>query len=359
MSAPPFAPRRILSIARIYFEASVWEYPVGRQIMEQYPDVERIEVASHWKISELHGNEGAVRDWVRNKRTVLVLGVRKSMQARPNGRSADFIAPGLANGCAMACVYCYVPRRKGYANPISLFVNVEQICAYLQRHAARQGPKTQPNQVDPYLWVYDIGENSDCSVDATLCDGVQQVVELFRTLSNAKVSFATKYVNRDLLRLDPQGKTRVRFSLSPHQVARRLDVWTSPVAERIAAINDFVDAGYEVHVNFSPVVLYDGWLEDYRELFRELDAGIHDRARQQLKAEVIFLTHNEPLHQVNLQWHPRAEEMLWTPDMQEKKLSENGQVNVRYKRGLKGQRVRELKELLSTELPYCTVRYAF
>ena len=55
----------------------------------------------------------------------------------------------------------------------------------------------------------------------------------------------------------------------PQKVATTLDVRTSPIKERIAAVNDFVAAGYEVHLNFSPVVLYEGWLDDYAELFTE------------------------------------------------------------------------------------------
>ncbi len=76
---------------------------------------------------------GGVRDWVRTKRSVLVLGSKKSLSARPNGRSADFIAPSTSNGCAMACSYCYVPRRKGYANPVTVFCNIERILGYLER----------------------------------------------------------------------------------------------------------------------------------------------------------------------------------------------------------------------------------
>ncbi len=52
----------------------------------------------------------------------------------------------------MACAYCYVPRRKGYANPITAFVNIEQISGYLERYAARQGAKTAPTMADPNLW---------------------------------------------------------------------------------------------------------------------------------------------------------------------------------------------------------------
>ena len=107
-------------------------------MLDRFPDAELVEVASHLAIPGLYGNEGNVADWVRNKREVLVLGEKKSLTARRNGRSSDWIAPSTANGCAMACSYCYVPRRKGYANPITVFTNIEKITGYLERHAGRR-----------------------------------------------------------------------------------------------------------------------------------------------------------------------------------------------------------------------------
>ena len=202
--------RPLLDVRKIYLEPEAATLPRGRQVLDRWPDAERIEVASHWNIPELHGDETNVDRWVRIKTEALVLGVKKSLAARPNGRSSDFIAPSTANGCAMACAYCYVPRHKGYSNPITVFANIEQIVGYTERHVRRQGRKAEPDQVDPLAWVYDIGENSDCSVDARLSDNVRDLVELFRGLPTAKASFATKHVNRDLLTYDPQGRTRVR-----------------------------------------------------------------------------------------------------------------------------------------------------
>ncbi len=296
---------------------------------------------------------------MRIKREVLVLGVRKTLTLRPNGRSADFIAPGMANGCALACAYCYVPRHKGFANPVTTFANIGDVERALRRHVLAQGPKREANTVDKDAWVYDLGENSDLSVDAMISDNVRDLVNLFRTLPTAKASFATKYVNRDLLTYDPQGRTRIRFSLMPATVARVVDIGTSSMTARIEAINAFVDAGYEVHLNFSPVIIFEGWTAAYTELFRQVDAALSPKAKEQLAAEVIFLTHNAGLHEVNLGWHPKAERLLWTPGWQETKRSEYGGVNLRYRRGLKGKAVERFLEVLRRELPYCTVRYAF
>ncbi|MGY2082730.1 spore photoproduct lyase family protein [Blastococcus sp. SYSU DS0539] len=355
----PMSPNPLLQVRRIYAEPAATQTPRGRQVLGRFPDAEVVEVPSHWQIPELHGNAGNVDRWVRVKTETLVLGVRKGLATRPNGRSANFIAPGTANGCAMACAYCYVPRRKGFANPITVFTNIEQITAHLRRHVARQGPKAEPDQCDPASWVYDIGENSDCSVDALVSDNVADLVDTFRDLPTAKASFATKYVNRGLLELDPAGRTRVRFSLMPDDDARVLDVRTSRIADRIAAVDDFVAAGYEVHLNLSPVVLRPGWEEDWGRLLDRLDDELGPAAKAQAAAEVIFLTHNEALHEVNLGWHPTAEQLLWRPDLQEPKRSQNGQDNVRYRAPIKRTAIARLRELVARRAPWLDIRYAF
>jgi spore photoproduct lyase len=349
----------LLDIRRIYAEPAAAQSPRGQEILGRWPAAEVVPVASHWQIPELHGDESNVSRWVRIKTEALVLGEKKSVLTRPNGRSADFIAPSLSNGCAMACVYCYVPRRKGYSNPVTVFTNIEQISRHLARHIHKQGPKTVANQCDPEAWVYDLGENSDCSVDAMISDNVRDICDLFRMSPTAKASFATKFVNRDLLDWDPQGRTRIRFSVMPAATAKVTDLRTSPMAERIGAVNDFVDAGYEVHLNFSPVIMTPTWLDDWRALLHEIDDTLSPAAKKQLAAEMIFLTHNAPLHEVNMAWHPKGEELIWQPALQEAKISQNGAENIRYRYELKHGGVDALTALVDEIMPYCRIRYAF
>ena len=350
----------LLKVEKIYHEPNVAQYARGREVLDRFPDAERVEVPSHWNIPELNGDPGGVENWTKNKKTVLVLGTKKGLGIRSFYRSADFIAPSQANGCAMACNYCYVNRRKGYANPITTFVNIEKIVGSVEKHAAKQGFKFEETQADPDLWVYELGTNSDLSVDAAVSGNVRDLVGLFRESPNAKATFATKFVNRDLLAYDPRGKTRLRFSLMPPETSKLVDVRTSRVEERIAAINDFVEVGYEVNVNFGPVIVKDGWQEDYAGLFRMLDDALSPTAKEQLAAEVIFLTHTEELHEVNLGWHPEGEKVLWRPEIQEHKTSQaSGERVLRYERNLKRGLVREFRALLAEHAPYCRIRYAF
>jgi spore photoproduct lyase len=65
-------PWQLIGIKKIYLEPSVEDYTRGREILAKYPNAERIPVASHWKISTLHGNEGSAEDWLKIKHSVLV-----------------------------------------------------------------------------------------------------------------------------------------------------------------------------------------------------------------------------------------------------------------------------------------------
>ena len=331
----------------------------GKAALSRFPEAETLQIKQHNRLPELGMNHFKI------KSDVLVLGKLKTQDIKWSGRSADYIAPSLANGCFGACTYCYVDRHKN-VNPITLFTNIEENLASVDAHVnALDWPKPA-NQTDPVYWTYDIGCNSDISIDYSLTDGMKEVFSFYRDHPRAKGTFATKFVNPALLDVDPKRKIRIRFSLMPAHVSKLVDVRTDSIEKRLAAINDFYDAGYEVHVNFSPVIVYSGangdpkaWRNDYRELFRQFDAAVRPDVKAQLQSEVIFLTHNQGQHQANMAINPKAEELLWVPELQESKVSQFGGWNIRYKHQLKRQMIQVFQRMMQEEIPWCPIRYIF
>lgn len=324
----------------------------GQKALRSYPEALQQEIKQHNRLPSLEGNHYQV------KSNVLVLGRLKTLTCRESGRSSDFISPSLANGCLGACAYCYVDRNKP-VNPITLFTNTEEILAAVDKHVQKQTWPKVSNQTHAQYYTYDIGCNSDVSVDATLSDSVETTIRFFRTHPKAFATFATKFVNQEMLTYDPQGKTRIRFSLLPHKVSKLVDVRTDSLEKRLAAINDFYQAGYDVHVNFSPVIVYEGWLEDYRELFEQLNEVVPPLLKEKMNCEVIFLTHNQWQHEANLSINPKAEELIWMPAIQETKQSQFGGINVRYRHQLKARWISEFKRLQQEVIPWCDIRYIF
>ena len=278
---------------------------------------------------------------------------RKAFEIRPSGRSTDFISPSFGYGCLYNCSYCYMKRHK--PDGLSIAKNTGDILTEINNHAYFT-PVDKPNQTHPEFTTYDISCNEDFALHAKYHDW-KRIFAFFRDHPVAMGSFATKYVNPKLLDFNPEGKIRIRFSLMPQERSDIHEPGTSKIIDRIKAINAFIEAGYDVHVNFSPVIVYQGWDKDYEELFAMLNDYVE--YKDQVLAEVIFLTHNEKKHQANLKKHPYTERDLWKPEIQEPKVSQYGGINIRYNRHLKSAYMNGFRVMHDHIIPWNTIRYIF
>lgn len=279
------------------------------------------------------------------------------MLIRPSGRSTDFISPSFGHGCLYNCTYCYMKRHKAEGLSIPDSASVSKILTEINSHAMF-ADTIKPNQTHEQYITYDISCNEDFALHAKHHEW-ERIFEFFRDNPVAMGSFATKYVNDKLLSFNPEGKIRIRFSLMPQGIADKLEPNTSLITDRIRAVNRFIEAGYDVHLNFSPVVVYEDWLTRYAHLFAVCDALIHKEHQEKVLAEVIFLTHNEDKHFYNLDHELPGEELLWTPENQEKKTSQYGGRNIRYKRNLKAGYIKQWQDLHDEMIPWNKIRYIF
>jgi spore photoproduct lyase len=278
---------------------------------------------------------------------------RKNLIIRPSGRSTDFLTPTIIMGCGFQCSYCYCKRYK--TEGVDVATNINDILTEINHHVWFADVE-KPNQTHPEFVSYDLGCNSDMALHAKHYDW-RKVFDFFKNHPKAMGSFATKYVNEDLLTYNPEGKIRIRFSLMPEKYANKLEPNTTSIDLRIKNIDRFIKAGYDVHINFSPVIVEKDWLIEYGELFRKVQGGVE--YKDKVKAEVIFLTHNEGKHQYNLHNSLFGEELLWKPEIQENKTSQYGGNNIRYKHDLKSQYIKQWVELHDSIIPWNTIRYIF
>ena len=279
---------------------------------------------------------------------------RKSMLIRPSGRSTDYISPSFGHGCLYNCSYCYMKRHK--PEGLDIATNTMDILTAINNHCAFADVE-KPNQTHAEYITYDISCNEDFALHLKYHEW-QKIFDFFKQHSIAMGSFATKYVNPELTTYNPNGKIRVRFSLMPQTFADLLEPNTSKIIDRIKAIDAFIDAGYDVHINFSPVIVAGNWLEEYENLFHMVNDYIS--YKDIVKAEVIFLTHNEQKHKYNLINNlPGEEEYLWVPTIQEDKVSQYGGKNIRYKHDLKSLFIDKWTKLHNSIIPWNTIRYIF
>ena len=275
----------------------------------------------------------------------------KTLHTRDNGRSADAISPNFIYGCLGGCMksYCYVGRYnhdKVYINE-----NTGNILLSIDNWVQKQPWPKVPNQTDPIYYTIDIG----CSTDVPLMTNHydwQDVFTFFNHEEKIKSTFATKYPTRfvtDNYYLKPE-KHRIRVSLMPQKYSDILEPNTDKISDRIDCIPK-LQKHMEVHINFSPIIYTDGWLDEYRKLFEELKSKGID-----VKCECIFLTYNKIQHERN---PDHINELLWRPDIQECKDSQYAPDNIRYMHTLKSKMVRQFTELYMEYFNTMNIRYIF
>ena len=281
---------------------------------------------------------------------------RKTFKIRPSGRSTDFISPSFGHGCLYNCTYCYMKRHK--PEGLSVATNTMDILTEINSHVWFADLE-KPNQTGEFI-TYDISCNEDFALHAKYHDW-ETIFQFFKDHPLAMGSFATKYINYDLLHFNPEGKIRIRFSLMPEEYRQVLEPNTSTIYERLIAVEKFIDAGYEVHLNFSPVIVYADWIDKYKELFEVVGYSARTYAwdTDAVKAEVIFLTHNKDKHEYNEKNKIPGEDLLWRPDIQESKTSQYGGNNIRYAQGYKSKYISQFTELHDSIIPWNTIRYIF
>ena len=282
---------------------------------------------------------------------------RKSMLIRPSGRSTDYISPSFGHGCLYNCSYCYMKRNK--PTGLSIAKNHGDILTAINDHAWFADVE-KPNQTHEEYITYDISCNEDFALHAKYHEW-ERIFDFFVMHPKAMGSFATKYVNEKFLDFNPQGKIRIRFSLMPEIYREQLEPNTHEITDRLFAVRKFLDAGYDVHLNFSPVIVSPNWLSQYTYLFNLVGtyAELFDWDNEKVKSEVIFLTHNIDKHYANIANSLPGEHLLWRPEIQEKKVSQYGGANLRYNHALKADYIEEFKQLHEKLIPWNTIRYIF
>jgi spore photoproduct lyase len=278
---------------------------------------------------------------------------RKSMIIRESNRSSDFISPSFGFGCLLECTYCYMKRHR--PKGLQYATNTNQILDEINSHALFTSVE-KPNQTHRHYITYDISCNEDFALHSKYYDW-QNIFGFFKDHNKAMATLATKIIPNNFLEYNPNEKVRIRFSMMPQSLSSVLEPNTAKIIDRIKAVNTFRNAGYDVHLNFSPVVYYKNWIKEYRELFKTIDDIVEDK--ENVLSEVIFLTHNVKKHQYNLDNNVGDESLLWQPEIQEAKESQYGGHNIRYKYGIKREMIELFKINHKKIIPWNTIRYIF
>ena len=283
---------------KIFYEPAVLDYDLGRQMRKKFEQVPWAPIVSHNNIEQLRKKEN--QEFARMKKH-LIIGVRKSLQYRPNHKLSDFLVPYTSSGCSAMCLYCYLVCNYNKCSYLRLFVNREQMMEKLIKTASGS---------DKNL-IFEIGSNSDLVLENTITQNLEWTIDKFGKSKKGFLTFPTKFhMVEPLLTLNHRERIIIRMSVNPNEIIRKIEFGTSSLESRIDALNRMDAAGYIVGMLIAPIVLVDNWMELYKRLIEQLSDQISEKAKKKLFIEIIFMTYSYVHRAINKEAFPNAMELF-------------------------------------------------
>ncbi|MCU0822524.1 MAG: DNA photolyase [Spirochaetes bacterium] len=168
--------------------------------------------------------------------------------------------------CFYDCAYCFL---NSYLNAYGIvqFTNIENIFKEIDAFI---------ESADPDM-IYRIGSGE--FTDSLMMDEVsgigRRLIERYSRHPNIMIELKTKSDNIDhLLQIRDKGNAVLAWSLSTEKNVLDYERGSAAAAARIKAAKRACGSGYLIAFHFDPIIIYDGWEEDYDRLIRDLFANV-------------------------------------------------------------------------------------
>lgn len=270
----------------------------------------------------------------------------KTLVTKDNNNSANCIAPNVIYGCFGGCVstYCYMSRYNG--ERVYVNTNVDEIFESVVKW--EENYVKVPDQQDPIYTMVDVACNSDLVLmQKHMPESLHDYLKRYDDHPRLNSTMATKYPSLLTLDVNHFNKPpRIRVSTMPQIYSDVLEPKMQKISSRIRDINRLKALGWEVHINYSPVIFIKNWTKEYDNLFAEIKSVAGEN-----KCEVIALTNHA--RQMARSSVAAQELMKYSSEIK------NNELIMRYPLSLKTQLLSKFKEIYSNYFDVNTIRYIF
>ncbi len=326
----------------IYYEKESENYELGKKLLNQYREknIPCIEIENHNNIEEMRKKQNSEFPTMKQN---LIIGIRKTHKFVPNHKTSDFLVPYTSSGCIAMCLYCYLVCNYNKCAYLRLFVNREQMLDKIKKVA---------NQSETNL-TFEIGSNSDLILENTITGNLNWTIENFCNNPKGFLTFPTKFDMVDpILPLDHKGKIIVRMSVNPKDIIRTIEVGTSPLENRVEAINKLSEAGYPIGILVAPIILVENWREQYTQLISYLAENLSQTVKKKAFFEIIFMTYSYIHRKINEEAFPTLLN-LYNPSI----MTGRGKGKYTYNREVREEAEIFLRDLMKKYFPNNEIKY--
>ncbi len=320
-------------IETIYIEEAILQHPRVLDIVARFPQARKITCGRYGEVF----NPKAQNFRLQKQQPALILAEKYKNFALPApvgygiGAHKNYYFSHMLN-CLYDCRYCFLQGMYQSANYV-LFVNYEDF-----QQDIRQLCLESPDEKLHFFSGYDC----DSLALEPVTGFAEQFLPFFATLPNAWLELRTKSTQvRSLLNREPLPRCIVAFSLSPDQIAEKVEAKAPSVARRLDALCKLQEQGWQIGLRFDPLIYQSGYQQQYSELFEQVFSRIDLNRLHSVSLGVFRLPENffKKVHKL----YP--EEKLFAGPL----VSQQGMVS--YKQELEQEMMRYCTEQLLNYIP--------
>lgn len=246
-----------------YVDPKVLKYDAGKKLIEYLESI-NVPIVNSKKV--VIDCESAEKNYAMAKKTILftINAQKKLVSCRP---SADYQF-SLSSSCPANCEYCYLQTTQGEKPFMKVFMNVEEILGVIQSYI----DKNMPN-----ITTFECASITDPIALEHLSGNLKRCIEFFGNSDKGRLRLVTKFDDVDyLLNIKHNKHTKFRFTLNSRYVINNFEHNTCGFNERIVAVKKIAAAGYPIGFLIAPIMIYDNWKQEYKELFETLKVTLDD-----------------------------------------------------------------------------------
>lgn len=253
----------------IYYESKIKDLSITQQIFEQFKNSEKIEI-QHYK------NLFDAKIWNYKTEPLIILAKQEHIAILPTPENywfpwkSFFFKPSL--NCFFNCKYCYLQWTFKNRFPV-FFLNYED----MQKEIINQIQKERESWFNGQIIFY-ASNYADLLATENISHFHKNFLPFCESLpNNILIETRTKSGNitplldyaKNLNWSSPTQKMEIAFSLSPRIIAKKYELWTSTLDEKLNAINQLLEKWFRVWLRFLPLLpvenfqqIYSGFLDE-------------------------------------------------------------------------------------------------
>jgi spore photoproduct lyase len=237
----------------------------------------------------------------------VVVAPPSKLRLQPIPPSADWRVD-LAEGCPAHCQYCYLAGSLSGPPVTRVYANLPELLGNLPGYLGSGQVTSRSVQRAHEGTTFEASCYTDLLGIEHLTGSLGETIRYFGTWpADAQLRFTTKYSSIEpLLALPHNGRTRIRFSVNAHPLAR-YEGGTAPVAARLRAMRKAALAGYKVGLTIAPIMPVEDWREAYDNLLSDASAELVGVPYLDLTVELITHRFTPGSKSVLNGWYPGSD----------------------------------------------------